>query len=211
MVTTKRLENRANFEQSSGGVALLERKAPVSYNELVSTETKNDESMEQARERMQRNLDKLLNYDRVEEKAVAPAPVAQEQKVEQVSVQEVKSEASLQEDDIRPTLTTMQFGEVDADTMRAEMRTEQTSSASFSLSGKGKIALVLYSLAVVVIMALIVLNTGVLSSLGRQNSANAQTLNSKKAEYSALVDQIDSISSDEYVIEQAEKMDMILR
>lgn len=211
MVTTKRLENRANFEQSSGGVALLERKAPVSYNELVSTETKNDESMEQARERMQRNLDKLLNYDRVEEKAVAPAPVVEEQKVEQVGIQEVKSEASLQEDDIRPTLTTMQFGEVDADTMRAEMRTEQTSSAFFALSGKGKIALVLYSLAVVVIMALIVLNTGVLSSLGRQNSANAQTLNSKKAEYSALVDQIDSISSDEYVIEQAEKMDMILR
>ena len=106
----------------------------------------------------------------------------------------------------------MQFGDVDADTMRAEMRTEQTTStASFALSGKGKIALVLYSLAVVVIMALIVLNTGILSSLGKINQANAQTLNDKKAEYSALCEQIESISSDEYVIEQATKMDMVLR
>lgn len=207
MVTTKRLENKNGYEQG-GGVALLERKAPVELNEHIASEVINQESMEQARKRMQRNLDKLLNYDKIQEEVAEPVV----EKVEAVVGQQICEEVSLQEEDIRPTLTTMQFGDVDADTMRAEMRTEQTTStASFALSGKGKIALVLYSLAVVVIMALIVLNTGILSSLGKINQANAQTLNDKKAEYSALCEQIESISSDEYVIEQATKMDMVLR
>ena len=207
MVTTKRLDGRSTsiFEQgSSVGVGLLDR-IPSSYSEYVDSSTvETEETMEQARERMQRNLDKLLHYDQQE--TIVEETVA---KVEEV--EEVVTEVALQDDDIRPTLTTMQFGDEDIDTMKAEMRVDHTQKTTYALSGKGKMVMVLYSLAVVVVMALIVLNTGVLATLNKGNQVSAQALDAKKAEYQALCDDIDVISSNEYVLDKASGMGMIQR
>ena len=64
MVTTRRsTESVMSADRDrNGGVALLER--PIA-NEVIAPNR--EENLEEARERMQRNLDKLLNYDRAAE------------------------------------------------------------------------------------------------------------------------------------------------
>jgi hypothetical protein len=75
---------------------------------------------------------------------------------------------------------------------------------SYHLNRKGKFVVALYSLAVAVIMALIVLNTGVLAGLRTSNQAKVDLLNQKVAEYNAINQEIESISSNDHVINVAE-------
>lgn len=200
MVTTKRSESFGNSfysESAVGGVGLLDRKAPATYDEYVENNVSVQENLDETKARMKRNLDILLNYD----KATEVAPVMVEERAEEI--QEIKAEASLQEDDIRPTITTMQFGDVDIDQVRAEMRTEEKERKQYRLSAKGKMAIVLYALTVVVILALIVLNTGVLSSLNNQNLQSVAEIEEYKAQLSALNSDIETASSDQFVIDYA--------
>lgn len=203
MVITKRLDSKTTsiYEQPNGGVGLLEKNVPVSYNEQVATNTSTNEKLNEQRERMQRNLDKLLNYDKYE---------AQETKTPVQEKEIVKEKNSLPEDDIRPTLTTMQFGdEENVNQMRSEMRSEEREKNSYAISGRGKLAMVLYALAVVVVMALIVLNTGVLANLNKSNVASEQALNGKISEYQAIMQDINYISDNSYVLERANELGMI--
>ena len=198
MVTTKRVENsRSSFynESSVSNVGVLERTAPASYDDYMRGDVISQESFDETKARMRRNLDMLLNYDKTVE---VQDVVTETQEEIQTEVQ-----ASLQDDDIRPTLTTMQFGDIDIDEVRAEMRTEEKERKQYRLSGKGKLAIVLYALTVVVILALIVINTGVLSSLNRQTIASAQTLQGYEAQYNALSTEIEHASSNSTVIDKA--------
>lgn len=201
MVTTKRSDNTVNsfYSQSSVGVGLLERNAPVSYDDYVSDNVTREESLAETKARMRRNLDMLLNYDKA-------SAVATEEKVEEQAV--VVNEASLQEEDIRPTGTTMQFGDIDIDQIRAEMRTEEKEKRQYRLSGKGKMAIVLYALTVVVVLALIILNTGVLNSLNRQNLQSMSTVGQLEAEIASLNTEIQNYD-DAFVSKTAEGWGMI--
>ena len=202
MVTTKRSDNSVNsfYSQSSVGVGLLERNAPVSYDDYVSDNVTREESLAETKARMRRNLDMLLNYDK------ASAAVATEEKIEEQQV--VVNEASLQEEDIRPTGTTMQFGDIDIDQIRAEMRTEEKEKRQYRLSGKGKMAIVLYALTVVVVLALIILNTGVLNSLNKQNIQSMSTVSQLETEIASLNSEIQNYN-DDFVSKTAEDWGMI--
>ena len=148
---------------------------------------------------MQRNLDKLLNYDRAAEQV-------EEQPVMSIAAEEIVN-STMQDDDIRPTSTTMQFGDGDIDQMYKEMnRASESVKESYHLNAKGKIVIVLYSLAVMVILALIAINTGMLATLSGTQEAKTAELNSKIAEYNVLQQEIESISSNSYVINQAENV-----
>lgn len=200
MVTTRRSSDITNsaYENGSqrGGIALLER--PRSYNEqAVASVSVNTENRDAERERMQKNLDKLMNYDRYSE-----------QQVEEVN--EVQNSAIHADEDIRPTSTTMQFGE-DIDQIRQEMNKAVATSndTSYRLNSKGKLAVILYSLAVAVILALIVLNTGVLAKLSNTASARTAELNSTIAQYQAVQSEIADISSDEHIINFAKNEGMV--
>ena len=59
MITTRRLDgtNSIYSNESRASVALLEKEEVKDYNAEIK-----EESLEEAKERMQRNLDKLLNY-----------------------------------------------------------------------------------------------------------------------------------------------------
>ena len=199
MITTRRsAESMTSLDHDrNGGVALLER--PI-VNEVVSPIK--EENLEEARERMQRNLDKLLNYDRA----------ADQVEENNVKIQEIV-DSTMQDDDIRPTSTTMQFGDGDIDQMYKEMnRAESTAKESYHLNTKGKLVIVLYSLAVMVILALIAINTGMLATLSGTQEAKTAELNAKIAQYNVLQEEIESISSNEYVINQAETvLDMVKR
>ncbi len=212
MVNTMRDEKTTSYTAQRGSaIELLERKAP-SYSAI--TEEKREESYEQAKERMQRNLDKLLNYDRYSEvgyvQDIEKASVVTPEKEE--AIEEVVSPVAFSDEDIKPTTTTLQFGDGEVDKVYDDMqRQKESQKSSYRLNGKGKLVVVLYSLAVTVILALIVLNTGVLASLKSGNEAKARVIQDMASEYQTLTDKIESISSDEYVIDIAEKDPQLIK
>ena len=193
MVTTRRstvvLNNSFENATNKGGVGLLERP------EIEEKAIELDSNVSQA-EKMQQNLQRLLNYDRFNEENMQQAVVSD-------SVKDFADE------DIRPTSTTMQFGDEDIEQIREEMKASVIEEeTSYHLNTKGKIAVMLYSLVVTVILALIVLNTGILSRLSQTETAMVNKVNEKVAEYNILMSEIDSISSPDYVIEAAQNLGM---
>ncbi|MBR1967887.1 MAG: hypothetical protein IKA11_00640 [Clostridia bacterium] len=199
MVTARRSTTdnfTANTSGSArGGVELLERpRASAGYSTVAPVRENN---LNDAKERMQRNLDKLMNYDRYAERQ------AEEAAVEEKAVME--ETVSVAEEDIRPTSTTMQFGE-NIDQIREEMKqaTAVESESSYQLNSKGKLAVILYSLAVTIILALIILNTGVLAKLSNSNTAKAAELNATIERFNEVTTKIESISDSNYIINVAE-------
>ncbi len=220
MITTRRSETNSisafGSDSSRGGVALLERKEPVSYKEYVAPETTN-ESAEAARSRMQENLAKLLNYDRYSEQVQDVAPVAvtvdAEETIEtQASTAEAIQQTSTSEEDIRPTSTTMQFGEGDIDSLKMDMKreiVEEETTGKYKLNAKGKLVVILYALVLTVVMALIAINTGVLAKLSANEQSVNDQYNAKVQALSAIEQEIESVSNPEYIVEQAIELGMI--
>ncbi len=217
MITTRRSDGNSisafNSDSSRVGVALLERKEPVTYKEYVAPET-TDENVEQARARMQENLARLMNYDRYAEEVQDVAQTATVERVEiatpeQASVAYEEQVEACSDDDIRPTSTTMQFGDGDIESLRMDMQQKETSKGKYHLNGKGKLVVVLYALVLTVVMALIAINTGVLASLSSKEQILAGQANVRIQELNALNAQIESISTPEYIAEKALELDMI--
>lgn len=200
MITTRRQTEynvaTENSSISSSNIDLLERKAPAAYNNYEN-KVVNDESYAEARDRMQKNLDRLLNYDRYSEINSEADTVAAEVQTETVS--------QTLEEDIRPSSTTMQFGDDNIENIYQDMnRQNQNNKEAHHLNKRGKLIVMLYTLTIAVIFALIVLNTGVLSKLSRQSQASAATLSAKIEKYNTINEQINSISSPEHIVKVAE-------
>lgn len=192
----------------NGGTALLEREE--------TAKTVKEESVEEAKARMKSNLERLINYEKYEEDAKAEELSAVEkvygEKRESSVVSEQPSFAEatafqrsdFSDDDIRPTSTTLQFGNEQGEDIRNELR-EDKNEALFNLSPKGKLAIVLYSVAVVIVMALIIINTGVLAALSNANSKAEAELYALRNEYTVISEKIETASSDSRISEIAEK------
>lgn len=255
MYTTRKADESYS-ERTAGGVGVLERNAPSAQDAEVRT-TLHTESVDEAKARMQKNLDLLLHYDEAEysdnravseaaEKAPAPAypefdgqvydvqtalqyaaQVKEAQRLaelqaeeeakaaEQAAIAESQAQAQIQEvapeayeeDDVHPTSTTMQFGVGETESVIKDLtKTRESEKSSYKLNAKGKIVVALYAVAVMVILALIVINTGVLASLKRSNAALADDVAAVAAEYDRLIAEIDTVSSDDYVINAAENI-----
>ena len=198
MVTTRRSSEYANSSyeprMATAGVGVLDR--PERLEEKYSTAVTVGDNTQEAEER-RRNLDKLLNYDRYTEQA----SVVEEKEVEQATI---VNSSSLSDEDIRPTSTTMQFGD-DIDQIRKEMnRADTVEKEGYHLNSKGKLIVTLYALAVTVILALIVLNTGVLAKLSSVQEAKAVELNDAITRYEAIQQDIIEMSSKEHIINVAQ-------
>lgn len=191
MVTTRRsTEVSSAYQPTTGGVGLLER--PVNYGEYASTSPAlsniTEQELEEQKAKRQSNLDKLMNYDRYSE-AVA------------VAVETEKD--SLADEDIRPTSTTMQFGD-DIDIRRDMNRAQADREEGYYLNKKGKLVVTLYALVVTVILALIVMNTGVLATLSAKTDAKSAELSATVARYEAIQNELDAMSNPDYVMDIAQ-------
>ncbi|MBE5737731.1 MAG: hypothetical protein E7348_04955 [Clostridiales bacterium] len=193
MVTTRRSSEMTNINYESqsdkGGVALKTRPR-VETNVQESQVQK--QSYAEANERMQKNLDRLLNYDRYT--------------AQQMQIQEEQRKCkNVSDEDFRPTSTTMQFGDDSIEEIREEMNKRQSAvDEIYTINKKGKIAIVLYSLVVAVVMALIVLNTGLLANLNAESQTAYNNYSNAMAEYNQIVSQIEDISSPEHVLNVAQ-------
>ena len=197
MISPRRsLDYTEGFEKKTS-VDLLERKVQESFDEFTGSTVEN---LDEERERMQKNLEKLLNYDRFTEENMGATLV--EEKVE-IS-EEVQTGITCSDEDTRPSSTTMQFADGEIEQVYSDMRRGmQEQKSSYRLNTKGKVVVFLYSLAVAVILALIVLNTGVLSMLRGNNMETAKILDEKISIYQSLENEIASVSSDANITEIA--------
>lgn len=199
MVTTRRSNDVTSFINSDtkGGVAVLE-KTPKTYGEYVQNNDVSNESMEETKLRMQRNLDMILNYDKhIEEKV--------DEKEEATDKQQTIDVSSIEDEDICPTSTTMQFGDGDLDQMYKEMnKAQEDKKESYKLTAKGKIIVGIYAVVVAVIFALIVLNTSLLAVLNNSNAEKTEILTAKTEQYNALVSEVESISQNDYIADIAQ-------
>ena len=185
MITARRESNGFydSYGSERGNVAVLERENAVN--------TERTESIEDVRERMKRNLDMILNYDKPAEVVSEPAPV-----VEEVEV----SVAEAQDEDIRPTTTTMQFGDADVNQMFNELKEHEKTEQK--VSGKTKFVVALYAIAVAIVFALIIINTGVLSVIKSKSELKQAELESIIAEYNAVSEDLAKLD-DDYVVNVA--------
>ena len=196
MITTRRSYENSSMSSRSG-LDLLER----------PTET-NTQATEELREKRQRNLNLILNYDK-------PDIVQQHEKAEQIveAVCGKVEEKAYVDSDLNPTSTTMQFGkdgELDKETVKNELSRANSveNVRDYKVNAKGRLMLALYSLAVVVVLALIILNTGVLSTLKSSNAEKEASLASIQQAYIEQQANIESISSNEYIGNMAVEMGM---
>ena len=192
MITTMRQTNTTTLEKNNVvlNVDLLQKQ-----NKTEENVNQSKEAVTQTREKMQKNLADLLNYDRLKE-------------VEGQEKQENKDVKSSQDEDIRPSSTTMQFGDDNLSNVMMDLdrqKKHEEEKNTLYLNKKGKLLLVLYSLTVAVIMALIVLNTNLLTVLNKNNVAKAEVLESKIAEFNEINAEINSVTSNEHVINVAEQ------
>ncbi len=194
--STEEMTNTSSLTRQN--VAILER--PTSVCDAVSTPA-DESTFEEARKKMQDNLNRILNYDKIEQVEEVASDVSAVSDVA-TCVSPVIETVSQCDEDIRPTSTTMQFGENDVDQMKMELqRGEESKETSYRLNFKGKMVVAIYALALAVIMTLIVLNTGILARLSTENEAKAAVLAEKQAVVMELSEQIEA-KSDEYVIEK---------
>ena len=204
MITTKR-SGSSSYSENRSSVAVLERPAST-YSSFVNPSVQ-EESAEEASLRMRENLQKLLNYDRYAEAVQDSVAVVEEAPVE-TPANEVKiEEQACLDEDIRPTSTTMQFGD-DADVdIRNEVATIKTEKHSYKLSAKGKIVIALYSVVVALVFALIIFNTTLLSRFQNNIEAKQEQLYQVQTEYNESQQRLDELL--EQVPEKAEDMGMI--
>lgn len=202
MITTRRSNGFETADTLRGGVDVLERRISN-----VSEAPVREESMDEAKARMQRNLDRLLNYDRYAEiEAEERAAVAD------ATVEEKTETVAYSDDDIRPTTTTTQFIDGDPQIFNDAAKSKDESRNAYRLNGKGKVVVVLYALVVAVILALIVLNTGVLKALTSDIAALDESYRAQAAAVNAQAAEIAELSSDAHVAQVAEsELGMVLR
>lgn len=190
MVTTVRnsSETNGNYAPTRGGVDVLER-TPV-YNQTSASTNGVELTRNDSETRV--NLDRILNYDRcdlAQEKARALTETAFDS-------------SSLSDEDIRPTSTTMQFG---SDTeIHKEINKQSNAEHAYHLNKGGKIVVSLYALVVAVVLALIVLNTGVLARLSTTVEAKAEQLNATIARYNALCDELNEMTDSNRILDVAQ-------
>lgn len=207
MITTKRNGSaNTSYSQSNSSVAVLDRPAS-SYASFTSTTT-NEETLEQANARMRENLQKLLNYDRYAETVVDSAVIEDTPVETEVETQVVETVTDCLDEDIRPTSTTMQFGDdADVDIRNEAKNVGVEAKSSYKLSFKGKLVIALYSVVVALVFALIILNTTVLSNIRGSVSQSRVELANVMSEYRLSEETL--LELENSVPEKAEELGMI--
>ena len=100
-----------------------------------------------------------------------------------------------------PTATTIQYQN---NLYREEQQERVENKKSYSMTAKGKVLMLVYSLAVMVILALIIINTSVLKTLDSDAAAKREALNAAMTEYAQVQEKIDELTSADSIIQRAE-------
>ena len=119
-------------------------------------------------------------------------------KEEQTFAPEIEENA-VEDADLMPSATTIQYQN---NLYKEEKQVE--SKKSYALSSKGKVMMLIYSLEVLVILALIIINTSVINTLESSVAEQRAALNSVMNEYTLVQEEIETLTSTESIISRAE-------
>lgn len=178
--------NVFNVNNSRSNTAVLEK----------TEENEQKVNIEEAKERMQRNLDKILHYELFEKEE-------EKEETKEIVAEQVDTTVAVNSDDLMPSSTTMQFGDGDIDNFYQDLPREKEEE-QYKLNAKGKLLIVLYSLAVIVIMSLIVLNTGIIAKLKLSYAMKNEELSELVNNNKEITAEIENISNNDYISSLAE-------
>ena len=111
----------------------------------------------------------------------------------------VAENGEIAETDLMPTATTIQY----QNNLYKEEQQEHVESKKYSMTAKGKVLMLVYSLVVMVILALIIVNTSVLKTLDSDVAQQREALNAAMSEYAKVQEQVDELTSVESIIDRA--------
>ena len=190
--------------EAKSRLGLLERTQPVSFNEVSEPE----ETTETRNANMSKNFDMLLNYEKYIEEAKQKELEDQRIREMTAAAQETARTQTIEKEnvnteDITPSSTTMQFGVEDVANLYSDMKEEEKENTRPRINARGKLLLAVYTIVVATILALIIINTSVLSSLRNNNAAAEARLNELRNNYTQVTEKLNEVSSDEHVIDIA--------
>lgn len=142
--------------------------------------------------------DSPINAPRMQ--AAAAAPAAEEVAFAAPSF-EAQPYAEDAVEDLAPTATTIQYR---TDLYRDEQREVTEEKKGHALTAKGKLLMAVYAVVVVVVLALIIINTSVLNTLDSAVAEREQQLNAMVAQAQELDDRIDYLTDPDTIIQRAE-------
>lgn len=119
------------------------------------------------------------------------------------------------EDDLVPSVTTMQFASDDRVRIYQEMNDcrddGERAVAKEGLSGKNKVMIAVYAIVVLTIFTLIVMNTRLLKTMDSNISEQEAQISELVLENAELSERYSLVSSDEEVVRRAEELGMVSR
>ena len=204
MITTRRNSERtvttvANFED-------IIRKSSATTRAMDEYDVSEQIENEQAKARrfndaIAKNFENLL-YFRTESDV---AEVSTETEAVATTV-----EPELEDADLCPSSTTMQFREEDA-AVEIYHDIQRDATASYKINTKGKLLIALYSLVIVTLFALIMLNTRALKSLDYDIAQMNSEVVSLQTQAVELGEEVEYLSSNENIIDRAKnELNMVL-
>ncbi len=108
---------------------------------------------------------------------------------------------SLTEEEIMPTSETMRYKKTESlDLSDIEVVDD---GFTFGLRKRDKMLIAVYSVVVMLILSLIVLNTGIINTIQAKLNERTESIATLTQEYSQIVNEIETVSSDDYVINKA--------
>ena len=107
----------------------------------------------------------------------------------------------LTKDDLLPSSTTMQF---ENNEEIEDFEKDIDVSSSKSVKPIGKLLIVAYCALVSIIMALIIVNTGIINNLNDSATERRERVNDLQSEYKRVMDEVDNVNSEDYVKKVAE-------
>lgn len=115
------------------------------------------------------------------------------------------------EEDLRPSSTTMQFESYEENDIYEEVHSKHETDLQkqYKINTKGKLLIAVYALVVATILSLIVINSKMLKSLDNAISGYANQLTELTEQYTKVSEELDFVKSDDVIFEKAESFGMV--
>ncbi len=182
------------------------------------TNVKEKVSVEEKRNNIRNNFERILNYEKYinkteipEEEITATAAASEVDTAEKYNADARTEEKVYENEDAMPSKTTMQFVNIDDEDFYEEVsaKRETKEEKSYKLSAKSKVLIAVYALVIITIISLIILNSRMLKSLDTSINDYTVRIETLQEQYKAVTEELDYVSSDDVISMKAEEMGMI--
>lgn len=158
------------------------------------------------------SIDELLTFDSIDLQETKTGVKAYQTPTIEYIEQEVDNVVQEYNEDFMPSSTTLQFCKENSE-IRQEVEKNQktkkvTSEKDYTFNTKAKILVAVYSLVLVTILSLILINSRLLKNLDSIIGNYSSQVTELNQEYNLVMEELEEAKSDEAIIEKALEMGM---